>query len=279
MTSTLSGFGGPLETPRARARRCAQAALFAVTIICAGGSRAGAAAATPAPNPFALAPVRLLSAGDSMPGSAFVDQTGAARTFADFRGKTVIVGFVYTSCKDECPLITRKFGSLETLLPADKFHFVEVSIDPAHDSVPVLAAYARRYGVNPGRRALLTGTPDAVARFERELGVSSIDNGRGTIIHNSRTVIVDENGRIADIIDEAGWTPADVAADAKNAAGMAANPLDRLDLALGRAVAYVCGGVVNGRAGLTDLIAVLAIFGLSAWAMVWVSRKLFSGTP
>ena len=67
--------------------------------------------------------------------------------------------------------------------------------------------------------------------------------------------------------------------DAKNAAGMAANPLDRLDLALGRAVAYVCGGVVNGRAGLTDLIAVLAIFGLSAWAMVWVSRKLFSGTP
>ena len=60
---------------------------------------------------------------------------------------------------------------------------------------------------------------------------------------------------------------------------MAANPLDRLDLSLGRAVAYVCGGVVNGRAGLTDLIAVLAIFGLSAWAMVWVSRKLFSGTP
>ena len=49
-----------------------------------------------------------------------------------------------------------------------------------------------------------------------------------------------------------------------------------MDLALGQAVAYVCGGVVNGRTGLTDLVAVIAIFGLSAWAMVWVSRKFFS---
>jgi hypothetical protein len=117
----------------------------------------------------------------------------------------------------------------------------------------------------------------SIARFERELGVSSIDDGHGTIIHYSRTVIIDATGRIADIIDEAGWTPNDVAADANSVAGIAANPLDRIDLSLGRTVAYVCGGVVNGRAGLTDLVAVLAIFGLSAWAMVWVSRKFFSG--
>jgi protein SCO1/2 len=252
--------------------------LFAIALGCVGVTGAYGAATKPAPNPFALVPVRLLTAGDPMPGGTFEDQSGSARTFDDFRGKTVIVGFVYTSCKDECPLITRKFGSLETLLPAEKFHLVEVSIDPAHDSAIVLAAYAHRYGVNPARRTLLTGAPDAVAQFERELGVSAIDNGRGTIIHNSRTVIVDADGRIADIIDEAGWTPADVAADAKSAAGMAANPIDRIDLALGRTVAYVCGGVVNGRAGIADLAAVLAIFGLSAWAMVWVSRKIFSGT-
>ena len=71
------------------------------------------------------------------------------------------------------------------------------------------------------------------------------------------------------------YTPRSV--DAKSVAGVAANPLDRIDLALGRTVAYVCGGVVNGRAGLADLLAVVAIFGLSAWAMVWVSRKIFSG--
>lgn len=269
-------FGSPRATPRARSWMAVWGALLACA--CFGAGHAAAAASNQnAPNPFALPPARLLAVGDPMPTSAFVDQTGAARTLDDYRGRTAIIGFIYTSCKDECPLITRKFGSLERLLPQDRFHLIEVSIDPEHDSPRVLAAYAHRYDVDPARRTLLTGTPAAIDAFERQLGVSVIDNGRGTIIHNSRTIIVDAGGRIADIIDEAGWTPADVAADAQTAAGMAANPLDRFDLALGRTVANICGGIVNGRAGLTDLIAVVAIFGLSAWAMVWVSRKIFSG--
>jgi protein SCO1/2 len=250
---------------------------FAIAAACFVPACAAAATALAAPNPFSLAPAHVVATGDLIPSGAFVDQTGAARTLDDFRGSTLVVGFVYTSCKDECPLITRKFGALERLLPAAQFHLVEISIDPAHDTPRVLAAYARRYDVQASRRTLLTGSPDAIASFERALGVSAIDDGRGTILHNDRTVIVDPSGRIADIIDEAGWTPNDVAADAKSAAGVAANPLDRLDLALGRTVAYVCGGVVNGRAGLADLFAVVAIFGLSAWAMVWVSRKIFWG--
>jgi protein SCO1/2 len=250
---------------------------IAIAAACFVPARAAAAAAPAAPNPFALAPAHVVATGDLIPSGTFVDQTGATRTLDDFRGSTLVVGFVYTSCKDECPLITRKFGALERLLPAAQFHLVEISIDPAHDTPRVLAAYARRYDVQASRRTLLTGSPDAIGSFERALGVSAIDDGRGTILHNDRTVIVDRSGRITDIIDEAGWTPNDVAADAKSAAGVAANPLDRLDLALGRTVAYVCGGVVNGRAGLADLFAVVAIFGLSAWAMVWVSRKIFWG--
>jgi cytochrome oxidase Cu insertion factor (SCO1/SenC/PrrC family) len=273
----MRSFGGRVETPRARIARRANAVFLAIAAVCFAPARGVAAAAPPAPNPFTGAPTHIVTVGDPIPSGAFVDQTGAAKTFDDFRGSTVVAGFVYTSCKDECPLITRKFGALEGLLPAEQFHLVEISIDPAHDTPRVLAAYARRYDVHASRRTLLTGSPDAIGRFERALGVSAIDDGHGTILHNNRTVIVDPSGRIADIIDEAGWTPSDVAADAKSVAGVAANPLDRFDLALGRTVAYVCGGVVNGRAGLADLFAVLAIFGLSAWAMVWVSRKIFSG--
>jgi protein SCO1/2 len=271
-------FGGRFETPRAATARLASALLFAIALSCLVQARAAAAATpTAAPNPFALAPAHVVATGDLIPSGAFVDQTGAARALDDFRGSTLVIGFVYTSCKDECPLITRKFGTLEGLLPAGQFHLVEISIDPVHDTPRVLAAYALRYDVHATRRTLLTGSPDAIESFERALGVSSIDNGHGTILHNDRTVIVAASGRIADIIDEAGWTPNDVAADAKSVAGVAANPFDRIDLALGRTVAYVCGGVVNGRAGLADLFAVLAIFGLSTWAMVWVSRKIFWG--
>jgi cytochrome oxidase Cu insertion factor (SCO1/SenC/PrrC family) len=233
------------------------------------------AAAAP-PNPFSLPPERVLDRGDLIPDTSLVDQTGAARTFRDFRGETLIIGFIYTSCKDECPLVTAKFGALESRLPPSGFHLVEVTVDPARDSPRVLAAYAKTHHVDGAHWTLLTGSATAIALFERALGVSAIDDGRGTIVHNDRTIIVDARGAIADVIDEAGWTPDDVASDARNVAGLAANPLDRMDLALGQAVTYVCGGVVNGRTGLTDLVAVIAIFGLSAWAMVWVSRKFFS---
>src|SRR5450755_3117854 len=165
VTSTMREFGRPPATPRAR-----RWAVFAALLACAsvGAGRAPAAASNQsAPNPFALPPERLLAAGDPMPKTAFVDQTGAVRTLDDYRGQTSIIGFVYTSCKDECPLITRKFGSLERLLPAGRFHFIEVSIDPAHDSPRVLATYARRYDVDPARRTLLTGSPEAIDAFER----------------------------------------------------------------------------------------------------------------
>lgn len=210
-----------------------------------------------------------------MPDVRLVDQSGSPRSLADFRGETLVVGFIYTSCKDECPIVTQKFQALQSRLPASGFHLIEVSVDPARDTPRVLAAYALSHGIDTTRWTLLTGTPSSIAQFERALGVSAIDDGRGTIVHNDRTIVVDPRGVIADVIDEAGWTPDDVAADARTTAGLSANPLDRLDLALGRAVAFVCGGVVNGRTGLTDLIAVVAIFGLSAWAMVWVSRRFF----
>ncbi len=279
VTSTMGKFEARRETPgtqRALLRRNFAVLVLAMLIVGAGSARPALAAA---PNPFALPPEQVLGRGDLVPDVALVDQTGSTRSLRDFRGDTLVIAFIYTSCKDECPLVTAKFGALEARLPAEGFHLIEVSVDPARDSPRVLAAYAREHHVDAARWTLLTGSLAAVSRFERALGVSAIDDGHGTIIHNDRTVIVDGHGVIADVIDEAGWSPSDVEAVARSASGLSSNPVDRFDLALGQAVAYVCGGVVNGRTGLTDLVSVFAIFGLSVWAMVWVSRRIFgSGT-
>ncbi|HLJ83127.1 MAG TPA: SCO family protein [Candidatus Eremiobacteraceae bacterium] len=274
--STMVKFGAGRETPRecATSRPGGLAAFALASFVAATGISLPAFAAPP--NPFSLPPERVLGRGDLIPDTSLVDQTGAHRSLRDFRGDTLVIGFIYTSCKDECPLVTAKFSALESRLPQAGFHLIEVTVDPERDTPRVLAAYAKTHHVDAARWTLLTGSATAIALFERALGVSAIDDGRGTIVHNDRTIIVDGQGTIADVIDEAGWTPDDIASDARNVAGLAANPLDRMDLALGQAVAYVCGGVVNGRTGLTDLVAVIAIFGLSAWAMVWVSRKFFT---
>ncbi|HEX7593562.1 MAG TPA: SCO family protein, partial [Anaerolineae bacterium] len=42
------------------------------------------------------------------PDPKLTDQTGSAVSLADFRGKVVVLTFLYTHCPDECPLIASK---------------------------------------------------------------------------------------------------------------------------------------------------------------------------
>src|ERR1700676_1879046 len=52
--------------------------------------------------------VHPLQIGDRMPATRFIDQFGRRFDFAEFRGKSVVLAFIYTRCRDpkECPLIS-----------------------------------------------------------------------------------------------------------------------------------------------------------------------------
>jgi len=90
-----------------------------------------------------------------------VDQTGRARTDADFRGKLLIVYFGYTYCPDVCPT-----DLMQIALAIDKLGAAGaqvqplfISIDPERDTPSVLADYISMF--NP-RIVGLTGTPAQV---------------------------------------------------------------------------------------------------------------------
>ena len=188
----------------------------------------------------------------------------------------MIVAFIYTNCKDECPLISAKFGRLRSSLTSGRFHLVEISLDPSRDTPSAIAKYARRFNADPKAWSILTGDSSALSRFWRAAGESVIAGAHGEIIHNDRTLIVGPDGEIRYIIEEASWTPDEVAAQAEHVAGESSNPFARMDLALGRAVAFVCGGFQSGHSGLADVlgtIVVLGGFGLILWL---VGRKIFS---
>ena len=75
------------------------------------------------------------------------DHTGAKRTDADFRGRFLLIYFGYTYCPDICPT------NLQTMSQAldelgDKAEGVQpifVSVDPARDTVEVLADYVDHF--------------------------------------------------------------------------------------------------------------------------------------
>lgn len=218
--------------------------------------------------------VPLVQTGDPMPSTAFIDQGGHRVTFGDFKGNTVAVAFVYTRCRDACPIITQKMARVRSALGEGSFKLVEVTIDPAHDDVAAISAYARQYGIAAPGWLVLTGRPAAIADFDRRMGVQAIDSGPNEILHNDRTVLVGADGSVADIIDGSSWTPTDLAAQLRSTAGLRASALARFDLALGKAAAY-CGGVISGRSGIGDLLASIAVIATGIGLFVWFARRVF----
>ena len=188
--------------------------------------RTGTAPLAEAPPP---APVDVMAAGEQVPDAAFIDQTGRARRFSDWRGQAVAVTFVYTRCPlpDFCPLLDRQFQNVQREIAADpslrgRVHLVSVSFDPAFDTPKVLAVHAQRVLADPAHWAYLTvlaGEREQLDRFASKFGVSIVRDGKpdAEILHNLRTAVIDSRGRLVTILSGNEWTPSELLAQLRKA--------------------------------------------------------------
>ena len=76
-------------------------------------------------------------------------QDSVAVTFPDdYKGKYVVMGFIYTNCPDICPLITQNLMEIqEGLGHPDDVQFLAVSFDPIRDTPAVLKKFKDIYGL------------------------------------------------------------------------------------------------------------------------------------
>ncbi len=91
----------------------------------------------------------------AIPDVEIVDEQGQKRKFyADLvKGKIVIVNFVYTTCKDICPLSGENFARLQTLLGerlGKEVYLLSISTDPETDSPSKLKAWSERFKPKAG---------------------------------------------------------------------------------------------------------------------------------
>src|SRR5690606_33911507 len=72
----------------------------------------------------------------------------------DLKGKILVVNFIFTRCPDVCPKLTNSMALLQTAFrknPRKEYEIgsavqlISITVDPKHDSVPVLRAYADRF--------------------------------------------------------------------------------------------------------------------------------------
>lgn len=113
---------------------------------------------------------------DYFPNYELTAHTGETLRFFDdvIEGKVVAVNFIFTSCKDVCPMETARMASVYEILGdrvgSDVF-FYSITIDPENDTVEVLRDYAERFGVNGDNWKFLTGNKEEIDIIRAKFGL------------------------------------------------------------------------------------------------------------
>ena len=105
-----------------------------------------------------------LTAGESIPQFELTDQFGRAVASADYRGRVVMLTFLYTNCPDVCPIVTGQLRAAREALDAEasEVAVVAVSVDPERDTVEAAREYSDRWRMSD-RWEYLVGTREDLA--------------------------------------------------------------------------------------------------------------------
>src|SRR5580692_10467786 len=84
-------------------------------------------------------------------------------------GKIWVADFIYTTCPGPCPRMTSQMREVQdAVLKIPDVRLVSFSVDPANDTPPVLAAYAKVHGASPSIWYFLTGPVPTLQMLDRD---------------------------------------------------------------------------------------------------------------
>ena len=148
-----------------------------------------------------------------LPGFKLDDQSGRAVSLAGERGKLVLLTFLYTHCKDVCPLTAQNLSAAVRLLGPrrDDVRVLAVSVDPRGDTPAAVRRFVRLHRLVPQFHYLI-GSHEQLAPIWKAYSVTSVRRAKGDIDHTLYTVLADGSGK-ARVLYDATATPVDVAHD------------------------------------------------------------------
>lgn len=167
--------------------------------------------------------LRIPEPGDDVPNLTLVNQSGKKIQLDQFRGKPLLLTFIYTRCPvpDYCLLMSNNFSAVLKELQKNptafaKAQLLSVSIDPDYDTPSVLRNYGKRYvgDVDPGFQhwQFASGSPEEVRKSADFFGLS-YNEKQGQIVHTLQTVLIGADGKVAKVYTGNQWKPAEVATD------------------------------------------------------------------
>jgi protein SCO1/2 len=187
-----------------------------VALLTVGGSSTSKAKGTSAAGQSPFRAEAELSPPSPAPPLALRNYLGTPVNIDSYRGKAVLVTFLYTNCPDICPLITSNLRVAQNLMGpavASKVQIIAVSVDPKGDTPKAVAAFLARHEMT-GRMQYLIGSAHELAAVWKAWGVGSERDAQQPqfINHSGLIYGITASGKRTTIY-AASFRPADIAHD------------------------------------------------------------------
>jgi protein SCO1/2 len=173
-------------------------------------------------------------AGDEVPDYRLINQDGKAIRIHEYKGKTLLLTFIYTRCQDpgQCTLMSSNFAIIDQELQKQsdlyqKTHLLSISFDSEYDTPKVLrsygAAYTGRYSDETFTHwEFASGSEDEVKGIAKYFGLRyyvDSSSGKEQVIHSLRTALIGPDSKIVKIYRGNEWKPDEVLKDLRAAVG------------------------------------------------------------
>ena len=181
------------------------------------------AAPAAAPNSF-----HTPAPGELVPDFFLTSQSGKRISLKQYRGKVLLVTFIYTRCPfpDFCPRLSANFDEIYKQLVSNpslaRTDLLSISFDPQHDTPKVLRAYA--FSVAGTHDPALFNRWQFAAAASADLPrladffALTLKPDAGLITHTLSTVVIGPDGKILNWYHGSDWQVSDLIKDATTAA-------------------------------------------------------------
>jgi len=142
----------------------------------------------------------------SLPAVSLRNSSGTVFRLQDYKGKLVLVTFIYTRCATVCTALGDSFQRIRDSLPSEilgeEVVLLSISFDAEHDNIPQLAAFAVWMEAD-GRNWCFSrvDNPEELKMLLDVFGIIVIPDEFGGFTHNAAIHLVDRQSRLARIFD------------------------------------------------------------------------------
>src|SRR5690554_1544263 len=138
-----------------------------------------------------------------------LNQKGEIVSLEDVKDKVFVVEYFFTTCLTICPIMTEEMKRVQQRFKGnDDVKILSFTVDPEHDDVEVMNAYAKEHEAVDGQWHFLTGTKEDLYSLARNsffvlkpAEAKNLGDAGSDFIHTNNFVLVDRELRIRGYYD------------------------------------------------------------------------------